>query len=115
MDWSEEVEMIDGRRNHVALRMTMSSQCTCNVNPVHQPSTEQRAQRICIVWQNDLCHLRLRLAHRTRVQTYCSVTHRSRPFVIPKAQLRNPCPLHVGSSTPSKTLPPASAPVHSDA
>ena len=48
--------------------MTVRGHGGGQVNPVHEASAEQRSQRISVVGQNNLRHLRLRIAHRTGQQ-----------------------------------------------
>src|SRR5258706_11032951 len=62
----EEIEMINGCRSHVLARVPMSSHGACHIDPVHEASAEESIERIGVVGENDLRHLRLRIAHWTR-------------------------------------------------
>src|SRR5258706_660311 len=46
--------------------MTVSRHRTREIDPVHKPTAQQRSQRVRIIRQNDLSHLRLRIPHRPR-------------------------------------------------
>src|SRR5579864_4037113 len=64
----QEIDMVDGGGDDVIARVPVGGHRACEVNPVHEASTEKGSQGIGIVWQDDFRHLRLRVANWTRGQ-----------------------------------------------
>ena len=60
----EKINMVHGCGHHIAARMAVRGEGSGYVNQVHEASAEQIAQRICVIGQNHLCHLRLRISDR---------------------------------------------------
>jgi hypothetical protein len=60
--------VIRGGRYHVTARVPVCRHGTRQIDPVHQASAEQSAQRIRVVGQNQFRHLELGFAHGTRRQ-----------------------------------------------
>src|SRR5256885_16381570 len=58
--------MNDSYHHPVRRLETRSAHAPRHIDPVHQPPTQQRIERIGVVGKNNLRHLRLRFAHWTR-------------------------------------------------
>ena len=58
----QKVYVIDRGGHHVTARMTVRSHGAREIDPVHEPATEERAERIRIVRQDEFSHLRLGIA-----------------------------------------------------
>ena len=63
-----EINVINRRRHHMAVRVPVRRQRASYIDQVHQPSAQQVTQRVGIVWQDNFRHLRLRFMHRSRLQ-----------------------------------------------
>ena len=59
----EEIHVIDRSRDHVIAGMAMSGHRAGHIDPMHEPAAQQRVQGVGVVGQNNLSHLRLRIAH----------------------------------------------------
>src|SRR5579872_37903 len=60
----QKIEVINRRRDDISAGMTMRCHSSRKVDPVHQASAKQRAERVGVVGKNNLSHLGLRIAHR---------------------------------------------------
>ena len=50
--------MIDRSRDDIAASVTVRSECAREIDPVHEASAEQRSQRVGVVGQHNLDHVR---------------------------------------------------------
>src|ERR1700685_1465399 len=92
------------------------------VDPVHQPPAQQRRQRVGIVRQNNLRHLRLRIAHGPRRQHVVSHIFSTSFRIKPKVPLGTCCAFaptlqrprspeqRASPDAPASSTPPSSAP-----
>src|SRR5208283_536475 len=68
--------MVNRCRHHPLPRMAVSSHSARQINPVHEPSAEKSVEGIGIVRQNNLGHLRDRIAHGPLLCQSCIVVSR---------------------------------------
>ena len=59
----QEIEVIDGSGDHVLTGVAMCGHCSRQVNPMHEASTEKRAQGISVIRQHYFRHFRLGVAN----------------------------------------------------
>jgi hypothetical protein len=60
--------VVHGCRHHVAQRMPVRRHGSCYIDQMHQASAQQISELIGVIGQNHFRHLRLRFAHRARLQ-----------------------------------------------
>jgi hypothetical protein len=67
MNGLAKINVINGGCDHMAARMPVRGKRAGNIDEVHEASTEQVAELVGVIGQNNFCHVRLRFMHGPRL------------------------------------------------